>query len=174
MKPIVVSIDRPSCNRSHRGAAAEVADDEPTRRHPFGGPGDREAVEAEAADAAVAVALWQRVGTSDFRDRSVERRVEDRDMNGFRKQLARLGDRRERGRVVQRRELDERCKLGRNGVVDQRRLCEPFAAVDDAMADGGDLGSVFDRGDRPRLVVAVDDAQLEARRAGVDDQDIWS
>jgi hypothetical protein len=40
--------------------------------------------------------------------------------------------------------------------------------VHDSVCDGLDVGRGLDRLDRAR-VVAVDDVQLEARRAGVDD-----
>jgi hypothetical protein len=72
---------------------------------------------------------------------------------------------------VQRRDraelLDRRLDLG----VDEHRLDEAAAAVDDAVARCRDaLGSVGEGPNRPALVT-VDEVQLEAGRPGVDDED---
>jgi hypothetical protein len=72
---------------------------------------------------------------------------------------------------VQRRQLDELAKAGEDVVVDENRLREARAAVDDAMGDGGDRRRLVERWERSGRVVVVDDAQLQARRAGVDDED---
>src|SRR5581483_2448060 len=59
-------------------------------------------------------------------------------------------------------------ELGEHRVVDHDRLAEALAAVDDPVRDRV-------RGDVVRLdgarLAAVDERQLEARRAGVDDED---
>jgi Arc/MetJ family transcription regulator len=52
--------------------------------------------------------------------------------------------------------------------VDHDRVAEARAAVDDAVRDGLGVPAVRERLDRPRLA-AVDEVELDARRAGVDD-----
>ncbi len=78
------------------------------------------------------------------------------------------------GLHVQRRELDERrAAAATTLVVDERRLDEPVAAVNDSVRDGGDRrGASSIDVDSAGALVRVDDAQLEARRAGVDDEDV--
>ena len=75
-------------------------------------------------------------------------------------------------RIVERRQLDQLGELVEHVVVDQRRREEAFAAVDEAMADGVDEWGRRERRHRARSPVSVDDAQLEARRTGVDDKDV--
>jgi hypothetical protein len=72
---------------------------------------------------------------------------------------------------VKRCELDERLELGKKRVVDQRRL-EVLAAVDDAVSDRRDPGRLFERLDCGRALRVVDDAELEAGGAGVDDEHV--
>jgi hypothetical protein len=44
--------------------------------------------------------------------------------------------------------------------------------VNDAVRDSGDArGRIFERSDWARRIVSVDDRELDARRAGVDDED---
>jgi hypothetical protein len=99
----------------------------------------------------------------------VKRRVEDSHVRDIRQDPPRLGDRCDRRRVVQRRQLDQLFEPCLQRVVDQRRLAER-APVDDAMRDGIDGGCGFERFDRPALS-SLDRVELEARRAGVDDED---
>ena len=173
LKPIVVSTDRPS--------ATAVTEQPPprwqtTRRraaHPLGRPLHREAVEAVAADAPLlAPAVRHGVRGRVRGHRGVERRVEDGDVRHAGQRLPGGGDRRERRAVVQRRELDELLERARPPVVDQDGRDEARAAVDDAVGDGVDVArGLLERLDGYRRVVLVDDAELEARRAGVDDED---
>jgi hypothetical protein len=66
---------------------------------------------------------------------------------------------------VERSELDQARELALDLVVDQNRVAKVGTAVDDAVADRvGALEGL----DRPRLL-ALDEAQLQARRARVDD-----
>ena len=58
------------------------------------------------------------------------------------------------------------------GAVDQDGVAEPRSAVDEAMPNGADpLGSLFERRNGLRSLVGLDDGQLQAGRAGVDDED---
>ena len=98
----------------------------------------------------------------------MERGVEDGDMRHVRQRAPRVVDASQRRRVVQRREWDERLDLGENVVVDDDRLTKARAAVHDTMRDGVDV--LRERIDRLRAL-AFDDVKLEARRAGVDDQE---
>jgi hypothetical protein len=72
---------------------------------------------------------------------------------------------------VERRQPRERFEALRDGIVDERRLSELRSAVDDAVGDGGDVGWNRREGvDRLRRAVGRDQRQLQARRAGVDDE----
>ena len=78
-------------------------------------------------------------------------------------------DRAHRRRVVQRRERLELVDLSAHVVVDQHRLAEAGAAVDDAMCHGTDMSEgLSPGGDRTRRVVVLDDVQLQARRTRID------
>ena len=61
----------------------------------------------------------------------------------------------------------------RTSRVDHDRLAEARPAVDDAMGDGADLRRLdrLERLDAHRRVVGRDEMELQARRAGVDDED---
>ena len=150
-----------------------MADDEPLDPNAFGYPLDREPVEAEAPDTQVlAEATWQRVRRRNLRDGRVKGRVEDRDVRAIRQKPPRVGDRRQGGRVVERRQLDQLFQPPGNRVVDDRGLSELGPAVDDAVRDGGDVARSFREG-RNALGRAVrrDERELQARRARVDDED---
>jgi hypothetical protein len=74
---------------------------------------------------------------------------------------------------VQRRELDHAFELQLDRVVDQDRLPKARAAVDDAVSDGCDpVGNRLERLDRRRRPVAGDGRELQARRAGIDDENL--
>ena len=73
---------------------------------------------------------------------------------------------------MQRRELDEPAQLVLDGGVDQHRIAERRATVDDAVRDSVDARRQRgERLDSPRLVRGVDNRELQARRARVDDED---
>ena len=74
------------------------------------------------------------VGVGVRRHRLVERGVEDRDLRHVGEELRRDLDALEVGRVVQRRQRDQVGDRGDHLVVDQHRLGEAVAAVDDAVA----------------------------------------
>ena len=61
-----------------------------------------------------------------------------RDVRESGQRAPRLVDRRERRRVVQRRELRQRVELALDRVVDHDRLAEARAAVHDPVRDGVD------------------------------------
>ena len=72
---------------------------------------------------------------------------------------------------MERRELRQRAKLSLDRVVDGDRLAEACAAVHDAVRDGDYVRRrVLQRRDRLGRVVGRDNAQLQARRARVDDE----
>jgi len=99
----------------------------------------------------------------------IDDRVEDRDVGEVRQGLLRLLERAQRRRVVQRRERLERRDLRTHHVIDQYRLTKPCAAVHDSMRDRRNvLGEGFDLS----RFLALDEVQLQARRAGVDDEDV--
>jgi hypothetical protein len=80
---------------------------------------------------------------------------------------------RERRRVVQRRKLDPLAERSLDLVVDEDRLAESEAAVDDPMYDAGEIARRLVEGrDGVRGAVDVDDRQLQARRARVDDKNL--
>jgi hypothetical protein len=96
----------------------------------------------------------------------MEGRVEHRDVWDVRQDALGFFDRAQRRRVVQRRERLELLDLSFDGSVDQDRLAETLAAVNHAVCDRGHV--LFERVDAARLL-SLDDVQLQARRAGVDD-----
>jgi len=102
----------------------------------------------------------------------VEGRIEDGRLRQARKRAAGSFDRLERRPVVEGRKLAELGEVAFDSVVDQDRFQEALTAVDDAVSDGDDVaGRLFERRDRLRVLIRVDDRQLEAGRTGVDDED---
>jgi hypothetical protein len=78
----------------------------------------------------------------------------------------------DRRAVVQRRQLRELGQHALHVLVHDDGLAEARAPVHHAMADRGHLGGQRVQAlDRPLLLVLVDDGELQARRAGVDDED---
>jgi hypothetical protein len=150
-----------------------MADDEPRDAHTLGGPLDREAVEPVAADPEVVPQpLGKRVGRGDLRDGRVKGGVKDRDVRAVGKRLPSLGDRLQRPRVVQRRELGQRLEAPGHEVVNDDRLLELRAAVDEAVRGRRDLGGrLRQRLNLRRRPVRGDEVELQARRPGVDDED---
>jgi hypothetical protein len=100
----------------------------------------------------------------------VEGAVKDGDVGEIGQRLPRLLDRRQGRRVVQRRELDGGFELLLNRVVDHDRLAKASAAVDDTVGNGRDNFRDRVEGlDRRCRVIGLDNGELQARRAGVDD-----
>ena len=104
------------------------------------------------------------------------------------RKAARYGVKRgERHRLVEGREVGERPQSPRDVGVDQYRIVETIAPVDDAAADRVRLGELGDRGlqfisppvavERAKVVlrlqrvVLTKEPQFEAARARVDDED---
>ena len=113
-----------------------------------------------------------RVRRRHVRQRRVERCVEDRDVRQAGKHPARIGECRKRGRVVKRRELDQLPQRRLDLVVDHDRFAKPGPAVDDAMGNPGKVARrVVERQNRLSRDAAANDRELQARRAGVDDED---
>jgi hypothetical protein len=101
----------------------------------------------------------------------VERRVEDGDVRDIGERRPRPLESVERRSVVERSKIRELAERRRDRLVDDDGLTKALAAVDDAVADGGDVSrKLLDRRDVLALVVAIDDRQLEARGARVDDE----
>jgi hypothetical protein len=146
-----------------------VADDEPADANLLRDPGDGEPVEAVPANAPLfAPAAGDGVRSGLVPERRVERGVEDGDVRHAGQRALRVLDRGEGGPVVQRRERGEVRDRGLDPVVDDDGIAKAVAAVDDAMTDGVRR---CERLDRRRAVLAVDDRELQARRARVDDED---
>jgi hypothetical protein len=104
----------------------------------------------------------------------VEAGVEDRDVRHVREDALRLLDPRESWSVVERGECLELEDLLADDLIDHNGIAEAWAALHDAMADGLDICGV-DRLERiqcGRALVRGDQVELEARRAGVDDEDV--
>ena len=101
----------------------------------------------------------------------MERRVEDSDVTQRRERSTRVVDRCDRTAVVQRRQLRQGVQLLLDGGVDDHRRSEAGAAVHDAVRDSEHVvGRIGDGRDRLDRAVARHDADLQARRAGVDDE----
>jgi hypothetical protein len=149
-----------------------VTDDQALGVDPLRRPLDRQAVEPESLDAECAVAGRQQIRARDRRNRPVEGRVEDRDVRHAGQRRSRGLDRGDRRCVVQRGEVDELAELVDDRVIEERRLDEAAAAVDDAVPDRSDRRCLVERSDRRRGLVGVDRAQLEAGGPCVDDEDV--
>ena len=93
----------------------------------------------------------------------MEGSVEDGDVRDIGLSRLRLADRAQRRVVVERRQRAELLDRRNHLVVDQHRLHEACAPVDDAMADRIRLEVVLDRSG-----CSVDEMPLQARRAGFD------
>jgi hypothetical protein len=76
--------------------------------------------------------------------------------------------------IMERSEFADLGELSDHVVVDDDRLEEARTAVDDAMADDGDVVGTdgVQRFDRPRGRLLADERKLEGGRAGVDDEDV--
>ena len=121
----------------------------------------------------LAPALRYRIGEGVLRHRPVECRIEDGNVWHVRQGTSCLLDRPERGTVVKRRQVAKRIELSGHRIVDQGRVGEPGTTVDDSVDDGDDLGrDLVDRRHGCRAVGPVHERELQARRAGVDDEDL--
>ena len=117
----------------------------------------------------------------------MKRGVEARDGRHAGERGAHDVEHRQRGGLVQRRQVGERAQLLLDARVDHDRARELGAAVDDAVAGGVDGAEAGERAPHRRrvgatvfrrqvdargdAVVGVEDAQLHAARPGVDDED---
>ena len=144
-------VDRaPAGDRAQRRARAEVAGDEPRRvgrelRDAPRGVGVREAVEAEPAPRPLS---RQRVRGRRRRQRGVERGVEACGRTHARERV----DRRQRTRLVQRREVGQLLQPRAHPLVDPDRRPELLATVHDTVRDGVDLRQAVERIGRERAV----------------------
>ena len=101
--------------------------------------GVREAVEPEAAQRPPLAPLGREgVGGRRRRHPCMEGRVEAGDRRDLRQQPRHGFERRERLRLVERRQIRKRVQPSHDGRVDRDRLDELRAAVDDPVADGVD------------------------------------
>ena len=127
-------------------------------------------MEAVAPHAPVAPASRHGVRRRLVGDRRVERRVEDRDVRDVRQRSLRLVDRRAApARCAAARAPSSAAISATHRFVDHDRLTKARAAVHDSMRDRLDVPG---RSDSTFLDSSpVDDVQLQARRAGVDDED---
>ena len=129
-------------HRRHGAATAEVADDQAAHRDLLGRPLHGEPVEAVAPDPPpVPPRLRDRVGGHLRWDRRVERGVEDGDVRYVRMRRHRALDATQRGLVVERRDVFELVNRAADFVVDDDRLREAWAAVDDPVRDRVEVGS---------------------------------
>ena len=158
---------------AHRAAAAEMADHQARDPHLLAGPLQREAVKAVAADVPVgAPALGHGVHRGLLGHGRVELGIEDGDLRQPGQGGARLLDRLQRRGVVQRREIDQRVQGRQRAVVQEHGRAEARTSVHDAVPHGDDVARrLAERGERPAALGFVDRRELEAGRAGVDDQD---
>jgi hypothetical protein len=98
----------------------------------------------------------------------VEGGVEDGDVRDVWQGALRLLDRSKSRCVVQRSEGRQLGDRPPDVFVEQCRVAEARTAVNDAMAD---RVRGLERLDRTRPVLFIDERELQARRAGVDDED---
>ena len=153
-----VSTDRPSRDRGHGAAVAQVDGDAVDRvlvdpEH-FGRTASHvavaRAVESVAADAELLVELvGQRVGVGDFGNRGVKGGVEAGDLRNVGQFVHGRPNAREVRRIVQRRQVGETLDRGDHFRRDQDRTGELLAAVDHAMPDRADLLGGFQDSVRP-------------------------
>jgi hypothetical protein len=103
----------------------------------------------------------------------VECRVEDGHVRYVWKRAYRSFDTGESRRVVERREGLEFGDRRTQGVVNNRRLGQVPAPVDDAMTHGPEVRCVhgIERLDVVYVILVEDEAELQARRASVDNED---
>jgi hypothetical protein len=102
----------------------------------------------------------------------VEGGVEDCNVRHGGRRSACDRERLQRGRLMQRRKRPQSLEPCDHGVVDANGVAEDTAAVDDSVAHRVEVRrNVVERLDGLRPAGLVDERQLEARRARVDDKD---
>ena len=143
-----------------------MADDHPGRVDALDDRLHGEPVETESRDRAQL--SGERVAAGLLRDRAVEGGVGDRHLGDIGERRAGAGERGERGPVVEWGDRGALLDAGEDLVVDNGRVDRSAAEVDDPMADCVCGDEVVDR--RGRL--SLDERELEAGRAGVDDEDL--
>ena len=99
----------------------------------------------------------------------MKRGVEHSHVRDVRQDALRLFDRAQRRRVVQRRERLELRDLFANVIVDHDRIAEARTPVHNAVCDRLDMSRDLVPGRDALGLVSLDDVQLQARRARVDD-----
>ena len=170
LKPIVVSTERPSSTAVTEQPPPRWQTTSRRAAHLLRRPRDRKPVEAVAADAPLLPpARRHGVRRGLRRDRRVEGRVEDGDVRHVRQRAPRLRDRVERRRVVQRRERRRAPRARHRPRVDDDRLAEPGRRRARRGARRRRPSTKPSTARRPLLV--VDERELQARRARVDDED---
>jgi hypothetical protein len=104
----------------------------------------------------------------------VEGGVKDGDLQAVWQCRASSLDRLQRRPIMERSEFADLGELSDQVVVDDDGLKETRTAVDDAMADDGDVVVTdgVQRFDRPSRPLLADERKLEAGRASVDDEDV--
>ena len=187
VKPIVVSTDRPPATAASEAPAPRwhVTTRRSVATQQLGcaarGVRVREPVEAEPAARPLG---RQGVGGGRVGERRVERGVEAGGGGRLGQPQGEGVDRRERARLVQRRQLGELEQARAHVVVDPGRRPQRVAAVHDAVRDGVGRRQAVERvrgeglAGRPldqarsatRAVAGVEQPQLQAARAGVDDE----
>ena len=146
VKPMVEATELPLRDRAQRGAVAEMGDDDPAaRRSPARSaqpPRDEfvgQAVEAVAPHAFVVIARAAARRCRRRRDGCGGRRCRNRRPAASRESVERRLDAGDVVRLVQGAERDQGAERREQRLVDARRLGEVAAAVEDAVADRGDV-----------------------------------
>lgn len=100
--------------------------------------------------------------------------IEDSDVRAVWECRASGVDRLQSRPIVQRSEFGDLGELSDDVVVNDDGLEEARTAVDDAMADDGDVVATdgVQRLNRPSRRLPADERKLEGGRAGVDDEDV--
>jgi Cys-tRNA synthase (O-phospho-L-seryl-tRNA:Cys-tRNA synthase) len=100
--------------------------------------------------------------------------VKDGDVRAVRQCRASSLDRLQSRPIMERSEFGDLGELSDDVVVEDDGLEEARTAVDDAMADDGDVVVTdgVQRFDRPSGRLLADERKLEGGRAGVDDEDV--
>ena len=193
-------VDRPPPGDGGQGRArAQMAGDDPhgcdrlpaELRRTGRGVGVGEPVEAEPAEVPARAPIeGEGVRGGGVGDGRVKRGVEAAHLWDAGQEPGDQFERTKRGRLMERREVGQRVQLPKRRRVDHGRIDQLAATVHDAVADGIEAAAALElRTERrlvrmPRLernvsrllqvVVLVEERELEAARAGVDDQDAHS